>query len=201
MQARGFAVLIRFPVVLSLGFFGATITAGAGPAYIVSATDVTMPLSGSGSSQYTVSGIPMTGDLTVTCQYASTPTEARIPDCSYGPLVEIPVTAGQKVTGSITFYPYGAAVPLTQRRMGHAPAAGLALSGGLLLGLSLRRRAWRRLGLAMLALGVLAGVSGCVANPSTMTPGSYQYTITAANGNPLNGLVAGASTTISVTVP
>jgi hypothetical protein len=66
---------------------------------------VTMPVSGNGSTQYTVTGIPITGTLTVSCRYSGPPTEANLPTCTYGPVhAPEPVNAGQTVTGTILFY-------------------------------------------------------------------------------------------------
>ena len=203
MQARGLPVVFRVFVVLCFGLFAATALAAATPEFAITAANVTMPASGVGSSQYAVTAIPMTGTLAVTCQYAGAATEAKIPNCTYGPIVAAPVTAGQTVTGTVYFYPYGSAVPMGLHRTGQAPAAGLALAGGLLLGLGFRRRARGRLALTVLAVGTLGGlaeISGCTGGLNGMTPGTYQYTITAGNGNPLNDLLAGASTTISGTV-
>jgi len=45
-----------------------------------------MPIKGNGSTQYTVSGIPITGTLNVTCQYSGPVTDANLPTCTYGPL-------------------------------------------------------------------------------------------------------------------
>jgi hypothetical protein len=111
--------------------------------------------------------------------------------------------------GTVYFYPFGAAVPVGLRRAphrsGHLPAAGLALAGALMLGFGLRRRARGWLALAVFAAGALAGVagiSGCTAGLIGMTPGTYQYTITAifeASGPAILG--AQATTTINVTVP
>ena len=87
---------------------------------------------------------------------------------------------------------------------GHLPAAGLALSGALLFGFGLRRRARRWLTLLLLAAGTLAGVGGisaCVI-VNVMTSGTYQYTISADYApslqTPLSALV---TTNIEVTVP
>jgi hypothetical protein len=201
MQVRSF--LILFLLNSWLGISAAPAWAGT-TEFSITATNVTMPSSGLGQSAYTVSGIPITGNLFVTCQYSGPATQARIPNCSYGPIAAIPVSAGQTATGTIYFYPYGEAVPLETRETGRGPAAGLALTAALLLGLGLRRRSRRWLGTVVLAAGGLAGVaglSGCVTGMNGMTPGIYQYTITAGNFATLNNLAAGTTTTISVTVP
>ncbi|HEV2214036.1 MAG TPA: hypothetical protein VGR64_02025 [Terracidiphilus sp.] len=174
--------------------------------FAITATNVSMPMSGLGSSQYTVTSIPLTGTLTVTCQFAGAATQARIPTCSYGPIMATPVNAGQTVTGTVYFYPYGSVVPLGLRQTGKASAAGLAIAGALLFCLGLRRRARGWLALMVVAVGSLAGLAGiCACGGSVsngMTPGSYPYTISAVN-EPASGAAPAqlASTTINVTVP
>ncbi len=175
----------------------------AAPEFAVAAANVTMPSNGNGQSAYTVTGIPMNGNLAVTCQYSGPATQASIPDCSYGPIAAIPVTTGQTVKGTISFYPAGVGVPQVAGRRGQGPAARLALAGALLLGFGLRLR---RGGLAMLvlaaaSLAAVSGLSACVGGFNGMTPGTYQYTITAGVSGTLNNLAIGTSTTIDVTVP
>lgn len=180
--------------------------ADAASAYVIAATNVTMPMSGNGSSAYSVSGIPMTGTLIVSCQYAGTGTGLKLPDCNYGPVqAPIAVTAGQTVKGTIVFHPYGPAVPAVLHRGSRTPWAGLSLAGALLLGLGLRRRTRSLRTFLVLALGTfggLAAITACGGNPNAMTPGTYEFTLTAANeagGNAPLGI--GVNTTISVTVP
>ena len=196
-----FSLQILLVLCFALIAFGGA--GAATPQFGITAANVTMPSSGMGQSAYTVTGIPITGNLGVVCQYSGPATQASLPDCSYGPFAQWPVTAGQTFTGAIEFYPAGVGVPQERREPGHAPEAGLALGGALLLGLGLRRtRGW--LSLVMLAAVSLAGLAGlcaCVGGMNGMTPGTYQYTITAGNTGTLNNLAAGASTTISVTVP
>lgn len=207
MKANRLIVFCSMLLLMGAGFAEFTRQASAASAYTIAATNVTMPMSGPGSTQYTVTAIPMTGTLYVSCQYAGTGTGLKIPDCNYGPVrAPTPVNAGQTVKGTIFFYPYGPAVPVGLHRSGHAPWAGLALGGALLLGFFGRRRRTRNLlALAVLAVGTIAGLAGitaCGGNPNAMTPGTYQYTLTAdneASGN--TPLGQGVSTTILVTVP
>jgi len=196
------ASILRSSLVIGLGLIAAALPATAVPAFTIKAPSVTMPFSGNGSTQYTVSQIPFTGFLSVSCQYSGPTTDAKLPTCSYGPLRVDPVTAGQTVTGTMQFFPYGVAVPADLYRTSRVPS-GLALAGGILLGFGLWRRPRRWLRLVVLAVAALAGLAGLSACGGTFnggTPGTYQFTLTAANGASLTSLVVGASTTITVTV-
>ncbi|MGP8251720.1 MAG: hypothetical protein ACLQHF_06770 [Terracidiphilus sp.] len=154
-----------------------TARAGASTPFAITATNVTMPASGNGSSSYTVAGIPLTGTLGITCQYSGPTTEAKIPTCTYGPLTAIPVNEGQTVTGTVYFYPYGSAVPLDRQQTGRSgsPMAVLSLAGALLFGFGFRRR-FRRNSLALLlaicTLVILPAISACGGNGNGMTPGT-----------------------------
>jgi hypothetical protein len=46
---------------------------------------VTMPANGNGATSVAVTGIPMTGTLTIECQFSGTQTNAKIPYCGGGP--------------------------------------------------------------------------------------------------------------------
>ena len=175
------------------------------PPFAVAATNVTMPASGNGQTSVTVSGIPMTGTLGVSCTYSGPTTTARIPTCTYGPLFVVPVNAGDSWSETISFYPWGVAVPAGMRKPARAPWAGLALGCLAAVGFGLRRRssAW----LATLLLGAvglagLAAITACSGGFNNMTPGSYQYTVTAANeASGSTPLGQATSTTITVIVP
>jgi hypothetical protein len=177
--------------------------------FTITAANVTMPSSGNGSTEYTVTGIPAAGTVEIGCLFSGTITTAKIPNCTYGPVELIPVTAGQTLTGTIEFYPFGVAVPAglhrMPRRSGNFPAAGLALTGALMLGFGWRRRARRWLMLSVIAVGTLAGLAGisaCGGNSRAMTPGTYQYTVTAVYApSPQTPLEDLTTTTINVTVP
>jgi hypothetical protein len=181
--------------------------------FAITAANVTMPVSGYGYSQFTVAGIPGAGTVMISCQYTGPVTEAKIPqNCGPVGAPGIPVQAGETTfNGTILFVPYGQVPPPGLGKLrgaplppGHLPAAGLALAGALMLGFGLRRRARRWLTLLLFAVGALAGaagISGCTLG-NVMTPGTYQYTITAVyEANPVLPLGQGVSTTINVTVP
>jgi hypothetical protein len=177
----------------------------ASTSFAITSTNVTMPASGNGTTSFTVTGIPMTGTLTIGCQFSGTQTNAKIPSCGGGPAYGAPVTAGQTVTGTLQFYPYGSALPLDQHQTGRnvSSTAVLSLAGALLFGFGFRRR-FRRNSLAFLlvlcAFAILPMISAC-GGGSGMTPGTYPYTITAGNEASGNApLGQGVSTTISVTV-
>ncbi|MGB9409155.1 MAG: hypothetical protein WCA89_16600, partial [Terracidiphilus sp.] len=129
MQSRRLLVLFGSLLAVSFGFSGAPALAVT-PPFAITATNVTMPMTGNGSSQYTVTSIPMTGTLGITCQYTGPMTVAKMPLCPMTPPVANQVTAGQTFTGSITFYPYGAPVPAglhrMPRRSGYLSATGLS---------------------------------------------------------------------------
>jgi peptidoglycan/LPS O-acetylase OafA/YrhL len=116
------------------------------------------------------------------------------------------VTAGQTVTWTLQFYPYGSALPLDQHQTGRnvSSTAVFSLAGVLLFGFGFRRRLKRNspaLLLAVFAFAILPAISAC-GGGSGMTPGTYPYTINAGNeANPNEPLAQGVSTTISVTVP
>jgi hypothetical protein len=204
MQSRRLALLFAFLPLFSLVLCSEAALASA--PYAISATNVTMPATGLGFTQYTVTGIPMTGTLSVTCQYAGTETDLKIPICTYGPVHSLaPVTAGQMVTGTISFYPYGSAIPAGMHRPRRSLVGGLALMGALCAGFAWRRRArrWFTVMVAATALVGLAAVNACAGGSlSSTTPATYQYTISADNESSGPTLLGqGVSTTISVTVP
>jgi len=180
--------------------------------FAIEAANVTMPSSGLGSSQYTVSGIPAAGSVTISCAYSGPTTVAKIPQfCGPVGAPTIPVPAGETTfSGDILFVPYGQVPPpgMGELRgaplpLRHMPGAGLALAGALLLGFGLRRRASRWLTMVLLAAGTLVGVSGisgCLTGPP-MTPGTYQYTISAVyEPSPQTPLGVLTTTNINVTI-
>lgn len=183
---------------------GAAPARGANPpAYAITASNVTMPSNGNGQTQFTVTGIPSTGTLVMSCSYSGPQTTAKLPLCAGGPVFEFQVTAGQTVKGTIAFAPYSNVVPASRQRR-HGPEGPLAWAGLLVVLVGLRRRLragiFRTLLLAVALAGV-AGMAACGGNSNATTPGTYAYTITADNeGNPTEPLGQGVSTTIQVTV-
>jgi hypothetical protein len=206
MQRRSLFILVSLLLAAGCGLFSAR--AWASSSFTITATNVIMPASGNGSSTFKVTNIPLTGTLTLSCIYSGTKVEARVPICPMSPPVLYQVTAGGTLSGNIAFYPWGVAIPAslhrTPHRSGYLPAAGMALSGALLLTFGLRRRARRWLTLAVLAAATLtglAGMSACGGSRNSMTPGTYSYVISAMNESSGTAILGeAATTTISVTV-
>jgi hypothetical protein len=191
-------------VAVSIAIAFPALAAAAAPTYAITAANVTMPRVGIGSLPYTVAGIPMTGILAITCQYSGPPTTAKIPLC-FQAIAPAPVTAGQTVKGVVGLFPPNGPVPASLHGTNRAPWTGLALAGVLIVGVGLRRRARSWLVLTLFAgasLAGLAAISACGGSMNGMTPGTYQYTVTADNeANSMTPLGQGVSTTITVTVP
>jgi hypothetical protein len=205
MQGRSLLDLFAALLAAGCGFLG--IHAFAAEPFTITATNVTMPASGNGSSQFSVTNIPITGTVNIATSYAGTDTGAKMPICADTPPVLYSVKAGGTLTGTIACYPYGAAIPASlhgePHRSGHLPAAGLALAGALLVGFGFRRGASRGLALTLLAAATLAcleAISACGGNSNAMTPGAYQFTISADNEGTVTPLGQLATTTITVTV-
>jgi hypothetical protein len=178
----------------------------AGTPFAIKATNVTMPASGNGISHYTVTGIQLTGSMAVTCAYTGPATNAKMPTCSYGPVVAISVKYGQTVPGQVQFFPYGVGVPMSAHSVppGRVPGPAVLVLGGLtMLGLGWRRRTrqWPAMVfLAIAALPILAAVSACTGNMTGMTPGIYDFTVTAANNADIDPLGVTTSAAIKVTI-
>ncbi|HTB96454.1 MAG TPA: hypothetical protein VK716_05565 [Terracidiphilus sp.] len=193
MKAKGLVQAIGFLLLCSAS------APSMAASFSISANNVTMPRSGTASSQFAISSIPMTGDITLSCSYSGKLSPTNLPVCPLTPAIAYQVTAGGALTGSVVFYPAGVAVPASIPGGGVA-AAALALCG---LGLLRWRRRWSSLvSLAVLGAAGLMGVSACGGNNGPVMPaGTYPYTITAENTASINNLAAGASVTIQVTVP
>jgi hypothetical protein len=173
-------ILAFGPVLESLPAHAAT------PSFTISATNVTMPSSGDGSIPFVLTSVDgYIGTVAVQCPEVNAPAGARIPYCGGGPVFAFDLTADETVNGNLALTPYGVPVPLA--------------AGGLLIGLALRRRKGGWPTLALVLAGTLASLGeavGCGGGTSSMTPGTYPYTITATNAK-TNVVV---STTANVTV-
>jgi hypothetical protein len=192
-------------------------------AFAIAATNVTMPSvavttdsNGDtdihlGVSQFTVTGIPGSGTLTIGCQYSGPVTEANIPrQCGVVGPGQFPVPAGEAaLNGVIYFVPDGLITPgLAQLHnvphpTGHLSAASAALPGALMLGFGWGRRVRRRFALAVLAVGTLVGltgIGGCGAS-FILTPGNFPYTISAEFQETGTNVLQSATTSVIVTLP
>jgi hypothetical protein len=199
MKSSGLSFSIRLSSVFCFALFAACAYASNG--YSISATNVTMPANGTATTKYTVSEIPIRGDLSINCAYSGPQTDANLPVCDGGTTALIPVNAGQTVTGSVVFYPYGSAIPAVKHAQQHLPASGLALAGALLIGLSSRRKKLRWPTPILFTLACATALTACGGSTNGTTPGTYQYTVSAETAGTNNPLAAQATTTISVTVP
>lgn len=187
----------------------------ATPAFTVSATNVTMPLSQSfcsngtctanyGNSTFMLTSLNgYTGAPQVSCAASNPPAGSTLPTCfEHGLMPALP--ANGTVTGQILFIAPGQTPPpnpasLLERS---GPAASLALAAAFFFGLGFRCRAPRWLALVLLALGMLGGMTainacGGKSNLNGMTPGTYSYAVTATDSSTGDT----ATTTISVTIP
>jgi len=206
MQKPRVSILLGLLLVLNALVSGSTALA-ATPDFTITATNVTMSSaasSGQGSSSFTLTSVNgYTGSVRVACSYPDLPAGVQGPYCGGGPAAPtLALNANQVVKGTIGFFfCSGMNCPVSlPRRRGGGLAQGLALAGGLLLGLGFCRKAARRLVLSLLAVGALAGLAGisaCGASNNAMTPGTYAYTITATD----TSTDAAVATSINVTVP
>lgn len=203
-------LLFPFALFLAAIFALCGVSAMAATPFAITATSFTWSSAGPNASQYTVTGIQGDGTIQIGCVYAGT-AMTKFPICGGGPLVQIPVTAGQTLTGLVGFKPWGTPIPASLQRTPHRssylPIAGLALAGVFMTGFGLRRGRWHWITMVVLAAGVLAGLAGIsacggVANPFAMMPGTYPYTITATWESSTPAILgAQTSTTVNVTVP
>ncbi|HXW92904.1 MAG TPA: hypothetical protein VEK33_20310 [Terriglobales bacterium] len=185
----------------------------ATPSFTISASNATMPTSGPGAIPFTLTSVNgFAGTVSVSCGPANPPTGSILPQCNYtGSAIATPpytLTANGTVTGSLNLVAYippcSSPCPVKLlRRPRHRGAVNLALAVPLLLGLGFRRRA-RWLRLALLVVGILAGLAGvaCGAgNRSTLTPGTFVYTVSAMHAGTSTSPTLAVNTMVNVTVP
>ena len=159
----------RMPVFLGLllttcfGLCGLGFSATpAAPHVILKATNVVIPAAGLGSSHTTLTSIDgYSGSILFSCKYGGPRTAAKIPTCTYGPLVVWQLKANQTLKGAIFFFPPGVAIPLAA------------------------------------SVGPLRPAAFSTRPAERPTPGTYRYTITAANTKTGDAV----SVNITVTVP
>jgi hypothetical protein len=185
----------------------------AAPSFTISASNATMPASGTGTIPFTLSSVNgFAGTVVVSCGPANPPTGSILPQCNYtGSAIATPpytLTANGTVTGSLNLVAYippcsnpcPVKLPLRPR---HRGAVNLALASTLLLGFGPRRRA-RWLWLALLVVGIPAGLAGVAcgsASLHTLTPGTFAYTVAATQAETTTSPTPIVNTTVNVTVP
>ncbi|MGA2886661.1 MAG: hypothetical protein ABSE51_01315 [Terracidiphilus sp.] len=201
-----------------------SVPALAATPFAITATNVSMASTGEvttgaggvtsialGSSQFIVTGIPAAGTVTISCQYSGSVTMAKIPTfCGTVGAPGIPVQAGETTfTGAVEFVPCGLTIPSLGKLRGvphpssHLPATGLVLAGALMLGFGIQRRAPRWLALSLFSVGALASltaISACGGSGNGMTPGTYQYMISAGFNETGTAAIQSASTNINLTI-
>ncbi len=203
MEIQRQSASVVFLFALGFALFGAPARA-ATPSFTITATNATMSSSGvngRGSSTFTLTSVNgYTGTLGITCYPTNEPAGAKLPYCGGPAMIGHTLTANASVTGSLPFYNEPVPEPVNMPvRRSHAGPAGLALAVGLLLGLGFRKRASRWLLLVLFAGCAFAGLavmSGCGGSNSVVTPGTYSYTVKAADTNSVI-----VSSTFNLTVP
>jgi hypothetical protein len=181
----------------------------ATPGFTISASNATMPASGSGAIPFTLTSVNgFAGSVVVTCSPANQPAGSILPQCGDSPVV-VPytLTANGTTTGTLTLIastpPCSGPCPVKLVRPARRPGAvKLALAGVLLLGFGFRRRA-RQLRLMLLVVGILAGLAavGCGSGShTTLTPGTFAYAVSAIEVT-TNTPTVEVTATVNVTVP
>jgi hypothetical protein len=224
MRSRSRLILFGSFLAIICGL-GTAHAQSATPGFTISASNATIPNSGTVAIPFTVTSVNgFAGSVVVTCGPANQPTGSILPLCGNG-VVVVPYTlpANGTVTGSLDLVSYippcnnacpvkfvsprprGAVNlalgggPQSPRRRG---AASLAVAGVVLLGFGFRRKA-RQLRLLLLVVGIMAGLSGIgcgSGNHSTLTPGTFAYTISAVEVTTDNPSLV-VNTTVNVTIP
>jgi hypothetical protein len=197
-------ILLRFAELLAIisGFVSMQVLA-ATPSFTISASNATMPVSGSGSVAWTVASVNgYSGTFSVICSATNPPAGAILPICGGSPIAQVYTLAANGVTQgtiplSATFCSASGPCPTRLERRRKGVASGLALAGALLVGLGFRRHKARWFVLMLLALSTLASMAGITAcsSSNTLTPGVWQYTVSAFDASTT------VSTTTNVTVP
>jgi hypothetical protein len=175
------------------------------PSFTITAAGVTMTNAAYTPVPFTLTSVNgYAGSVYVTCTPPTVSAGVKVPFCQTGAVAHIyPLVANGTATGEVDLYAYEDAVPgvTTENRVLPRGGAGWVMAGVLMLGLGIRRRRRFKSGGVLLAVGMLVGLTamgGCGSNPPTLTPGTYIYTLAAADQSnpPLS-----ASTTVQVTVP
>lgn len=208
--------MLRHKALFCLFVLGALATAAraAGvptpvPSFTISASNVTMPPSGTVAIPFTLTSVNgFVGSVGVLC---IEPTVAGSvhegPYCAnYGPARSYSLTANGTATGTyevVAKKPPAVPVVGSLHLRRQPRGATWALASVLLLGLGFSRRS-RRIsrGLLVVAMAALAGIgmSGC-GGPPTLTPGAYIFTLSATSVSSDTQPSITENTTATVTVP
>ena len=206
MRNKTLTCLVVFSALAS-GLCAAQIPAIApSPSITISASNVTMPSSGSVAIPFTLTSVNgFVGSVAVDCIAPTEPAGVKAPFCvNAGPVRAFPLTADETTTGNYAIV----AIPLltepaarSANPFKHDQGASWALAGVLILGLGLQRKRTRRFARVLVAIGVIGltglSISGC-GGPPTLTPGAYVFTL---NATSVTTPTLTASTTATVTVP
>ena len=179
------------------------------PSFTISASNVTMPSSGTVSIPFTLTSVNgFVGSVSVLC---IEPTVAGSvhegPYCDQGgPLMAYTLVANGTTTGSITIVAIKPnPVPLASKSslVGHGRGVSWALACALILGLGLKRKSVLRRSNVALAVFLLLGLAGLgicgCGGPPTLMPGAYPFMLNATSVSTNPSLYA--STSVTVTVP
>jgi hypothetical protein len=188
-----------------------TASAQAAPGFTISATNVTLPASGKGLIPITLSAVNgYTGVVFISCPPVNPPAGVRQPYCDpphFGPVLSLVLnasnpsaTAGLPITSEVE-----PASTSLLRSPDPRDTTAWVLTGALMLGLGFRRRRSRWLAqllLAVVSLIALTELGACAGggngNLGFLTPGTYTYTISAADQSIPQKF---ASTTVQIAVP
>jgi hypothetical protein len=201
MRSRGYALLPAI-FLMSVALLAAGDAAAAtAPGFTITASNVSVSDTGSGSSSYTVTSVGgFTGQVGVSCFPPEINGALAIPNCDV-PEQFLTVPANGSISGKMPFTP---PTNVTARNKGgdqRRPAGPLAAGALMLAGFAAARKQlrWNRmLSALVLCAGLLAGLTatGCGGHGGlAMAPGTYTYNLQAAGP----GLKI-ASTYITVTV-
>lgn len=181
------------------------------PRFTISASNVSMPTSGSVAIPFTLTSTNgFAGLVAVDCAAPTVAANVRAPYCNQGgPIMAYTLAADGTTPGSMIIVAVKPNLtPLASRsRPGKSgQEGGWAIAGVAMLGLGLRKKIPRRLAGMSIAVGTVLtlagiGICGC-GGPPTLTPGAYVFTLTATSvSNGTGSSAVTASTTATVTVP
>ena len=201
MRSRGYALLPAIFLASLALFTVRNASAATSPGFTITASNVSVSDTGSGSSSYTVTSVDgFTGKVGVSCFAPEIDGSLAIPNCDV-PEQFLTIPANGSASGKMPFTPPSNVNAKNQGGDRRRPAGPLAAGALMLAGFAAARRRmrWNRTISALaLCTGLLAGLSatGCGGHGGlAMAPGTYTYTIQAIGP----GLKV-ASTYITVTV-